>query len=82
LTPREGVPRIPFSLADRSLRAEIPLIEAFLNLLALPDSRFAAEEILAWLEQPAIARRAAIEAEDLPLLRDWLREARGALGPR
>ncbi|HZX16320.1 MAG TPA: exodeoxyribonuclease V subunit gamma, partial [Pseudomonas sp.] len=52
--PREGVPRIPFSLADRSLRAEIPLLEAFLNLLALPDSRFAAEEILAWLEQPAI----------------------------
>lgn len=73
--PREGVPRIPFSLADRSLRAEIPLIEAFLNLLALPESRFAAEEILAWLEQPAIARRAGIEAEDLPLLRDWLREA-------
>jgi exodeoxyribonuclease V gamma subunit len=27
-------PRIPFSLADRSLRAELPLIEAFLNLLA------------------------------------------------
>jgi exodeoxyribonuclease V gamma subunit len=78
--PREGVPRmaaprIPFSLADRSLRAEIPLIEAFLNLLALPDSRFAAEEVLAWLEQPALARRAGIEAEDLPLLRDWLRDA-------
>lgn len=78
--PREGVgrsstPYIPFSLADRSLRAEIPLIEAFLNLLALPDSRFAAEEILAWLEQPAIAARAGIEAEDLALLRDWLRDA-------
>jgi exodeoxyribonuclease V gamma subunit len=73
--PRTAGPRIPFSLADRSLRAEVPLIEAFLNLLALPDSRFAAEEILAWLEQPAIARRAGIEAEDLPLLRDWLRDA-------
>ena len=46
--------------------------ETVLNLLALPDSRFAAEEILAWLEQPAIARRAGIEPEDLPLLRDWL----------
>ncbi|MDA7086669.1 exodeoxyribonuclease V subunit gamma [Pseudomonas sp. SA3-5] len=73
--PRTAGPRIPFSLADRSLRAEVPLIEAFLNLLALPDSRFAAEEILAWLEQPALARRAGIEAEDLPLLRDWLRDA-------
>lgn len=73
--PREGSPRIPYSLADRSLRAELPLIEAFLELLMLAQSRFAAEEILAWLEQPAIARRAGIESEDLPLLRDWLREA-------
>ncbi|MBC9252912.1 exodeoxyribonuclease V subunit gamma [Pseudomonas alcaligenes] len=73
--PREGAPRIPFSLADRSLRAELPLLEAFIDLLALPESRFAAEEILAWLEQPAIARRAGIEPEDLPLLRDWLRDA-------
>ncbi|MBE7926361.1 exodeoxyribonuclease V subunit gamma [Pseudomonas saudiphocaensis] len=73
--PREGVPRIPYSLADRSLRAEVPLIEAFLELLMLAQSRFAAEEVLAWLEQPAIARRAGIESEDLPLLRDWLREA-------
>ncbi len=73
--PRTAGPRIPFSLADRSLRAEIPLLEAFLDLLALPDSRFAAEEVLGWLEQPAIARRAGIEAEDLALLRDWLREA-------
>lgn len=73
--PRASAARIPFSLADRSLRAELPLIEAFLGLLALPESRFTAEEVLAWLEQPAIARRAGIEAEDLPLLRDWLREA-------
>lgn len=72
---REGVPRIPYSLADRSLRAEVPLIEAFLQLLLLAQSRFAAEEVLAWLEQPAIARRAGIDSEDLPLLRDWLREA-------
>lgn len=68
-------PRIPFSLADRSLRAELPIIEAFLALLTLEQSRFGAEEILTWLEQPSIARRAGIENEDLPLLRDWLREA-------
>jgi len=73
--PREGVPRIPYSLADRSRRAEEPLLEAFIELLGLPESRFAAEEILAWLEQPAIARRAGIEREELPLLRDWLRDA-------
>ncbi len=73
--PREGVPRIPFSLADRSLRAETPLIEAFLSLLALPDSRFTAEEVLTWLEQPALAAKAGIDADDLALLRDWLSTA-------
>ncbi|MBH2035321.1 MAG: exodeoxyribonuclease V subunit gamma [Pseudomonadales bacterium] len=73
--PREGVPRIPFSLADRSLRAETPLIEAFLSLLALPDSRFTAEEVLTWLEQPALAAKAGIDADDLPLLREWLSTA-------
>lgn len=72
---REGAPYIPYSLADRSQRAEVPLIEAFLALLELPGSRFAAEELMGWLEQPAIARRAGIEAEALPLLRDWLRAA-------
>lgn len=75
---RDGAPRnarIPFSLADRSARAELPLIEAFIELLALPESRFSAEEVMAWLEQPAIARRAGIEPEDLVTLREWLRVA-------
>lgn len=68
-------PKIPYSLADRNLRSEFPLVEAFLALLQLPQSRFAAEDIIQLLEQPAIARRAGIEGEDLPLLRDWLRQA-------
>ncbi len=70
-----GAPRIPFSLADRSLRAETPLVDTFLELLALPDSRFVAEELLTWLQQPALACRAGIEEDDLPLIREWLREA-------
>src|SRR5690606_4806625 len=39
------------------------------------ESRFAAEEVLSWLEQPALAAHAGIAEEDLPLLRDWLRDA-------
>ena len=66
---------IPYSLADRGLRSELPLIESFLQLLALPDSRFSAEELLTWLHQPAMAKRAGIEADDLPLIRHWLQEA-------
>jgi len=66
---------IPFNLEGRSPRAENPLAAPFLKLLALPDSRFTAEDLLSLLECPAIANRAAIDDADLPLLRDWLREA-------
>ncbi len=70
-----GAPRIPYSLADRSLRAETPLIETFLELLGLAESRFAAEDILAWLQQPAVALRAGLNEQDLPLIRQWLQAA-------
>jgi exodeoxyribonuclease V gamma subunit len=73
--PRDGVPRIPFSLADRNQRSELPLLEAFLGLLGLPSSRFSAEEVLGWLAQPALASQAGIDPEDFPLMRDWLRDA-------
>jgi exodeoxyribonuclease V gamma subunit len=72
---KSSSPRIPFSLADRSQRSELPLLEAFLALLGLPASRFSAEEVLGWLAQPALATKAGIEPTDLPLLRDWLRDA-------
>jgi exodeoxyribonuclease V gamma subunit len=72
---KPGSPRIPFSLADRNQRSELPLLEAFLGLLGLPASRFSAEEVLGWLAQPALAIKAGIDHTDLPLLRDWLRDA-------
>jgi exodeoxyribonuclease V gamma subunit len=72
---KPGSPRIPFSLADRNQRSELPLLEAFLGLLGLPASRFSAEEVLGWLAQPALAIKAGIELSELPLLRDWLRDA-------
>jgi len=70
-----GHSTIPFNLEGRSPRAENPLAEPLLTLLALPDSRFNAEDILGLLECPPIAERAAISDADLPLLRDWLQEA-------
>ena len=72
---RPEVPRIPYSLADRSVRAEVPLVDVFLKLLSLPEQRLAAEDVLSWLEQPALAKKAGLDADDLPILRDWLREA-------
>jgi exodeoxyribonuclease V gamma subunit len=66
-------PRIPFSIADRGLAHQHPLLETFLALLDLPDSRFCADATLSFLEQPAILRRFDLDEDDLPQIHDWAR---------
>jgi exodeoxyribonuclease V gamma subunit len=66
---------IPWSLADRKLRAEEPLAEAFLTLLDLPGSRCSAPAVLAFLEQDAVRRRFDLDEDGLATIRRWLREA-------
>ena len=66
--------RIPWSIADRRLGAEQPLLAAFRELLALPRSRLTAAEVLGWLEVPAIARRFSLAAGDVDRLRAWVAE--------
>jgi exodeoxyribonuclease V gamma subunit len=66
---------IPWSLADRMLRAEQPLAEAFLTLLDLPGSRCSAPAVLAFLEQDAVRRRFDLDEDGLATIRRWLREA-------
>ncbi|BBL75965.1 exodeoxyribonuclease V subunit gamma [Methylomagnum ishizawai] len=65
--------RIPFSIADRGLAHRHPLLENFLSLLDLPESRFSADATLAYLEQPAILRRFGLSADDLPQIHAWAR---------
>lgn len=72
---REGEPFIPYAIADRGGRSSEPLFAAFLQLLALPQSRFAAEEIMGLLEVPALRRAFGIEEADLPRLIDWVRQS-------
>lgn len=66
-------PRVPFSIADRGLAHQHPLLETFLVLLDLPESRFCADATLSFLEQPAILRRFGLCEDDLPLIHDWVR---------
>jgi exodeoxyribonuclease V gamma subunit len=66
---------IPFSIADRSVRAESPLVDAFLQLLDLPDGRWDATALLGLLEVPAVRRRFALDEADLPQVHRWVREA-------
>ncbi|MBF0295294.1 MAG: exodeoxyribonuclease V subunit gamma [Magnetococcales bacterium] len=65
--------RIPFVIVNRARRGADPLLRAVERLLALPGSRLTASELIDWLELPALRRKFAIVAEDLPLLHRWIR---------
>ncbi|MEW7978819.1 MAG: exodeoxyribonuclease V subunit gamma [Candidatus Sedimenticola endophacoides] len=72
---REGALRLPFTLADRSLIGQSPLVDAFMRLLQLPGGRYAADEVLALLEVAAVQRRFGIGDGDLPLIAEWVEQA-------
>lgn len=66
---------IPYALADRGQRHANPLVIVLEQLLSLPRLRLGLEEVLEWLDAPALRHRFGIDAEDLPLLRRWARES-------
>jgi hypothetical protein len=43
--------------------------------LQLLDSRFAADQVLALLDSPALLQRFGLQAEDLPFIQDWVRQS-------
>ena len=71
----QGARHIPFTIADRSLRAESPLVEAFLGLLELHGSRYEADRLLTLLDTPAVHRRFGLVAADLDLVQRMVRES-------
>lgn len=66
---------IPFTIADRSARAESPLVEAFLAVLDLPGSRYEASRLLALLDVAAVRRRLGLGDGDLELVQHWVEES-------
>lgn len=66
---------IPWSLADRSIRGEDPLAEAFLALFELCRSRFTASGVISFFETDAVLRRFGIDAEELGTIRRWIEES-------
>ncbi|WP_025821436.1 exodeoxyribonuclease V subunit gamma [Shewanella marina] len=72
---KQGQHYIPYAIADRGAAQESPLINSFLSLLNLNQSRFALTEILSILEVPAVLRRFDLIDEDLAQIRRWLEQA-------
>ncbi len=65
---------IPYTIADRRLETEEPLLTRIHELLALPGSRFEVEAVLALLEEPALRARFELDEGDVPLIRRWCEE--------
>src|SRR5690606_14897854 len=66
---------IPWAVADRTLADDVPLVRAFLALLQPSLMRFSANEVFDLLDVPALRRRFDIDVEDLPLLRQRVRDS-------
>ncbi|MFB3926909.1 MAG: exodeoxyribonuclease V subunit gamma, partial [Syntrophales bacterium] len=65
---------IPFSIADRGVRRQSPVIQAFLDLLALYGGRFGALQVLSVLETRAVRDKFSINEEDFEIIQNWVRE--------
>ncbi len=65
---------IPFNIA-RPRASATRAVQAFLDLLALPDSRYGAEAVMAPLESKAVRDRFRIAARQLSTLREWVDNA-------
>ncbi|EID2679835.1 exodeoxyribonuclease V subunit gamma [Escherichia coli] len=66
---------LPYAISDRRARQSHPVLEAFICLLSLPDSRFVSEDVLALLDVPVLAARFDITEEGLRYLRQWVNES-------
>lgn len=68
-------PFIPWNLSDIAVSEEHPLVEVFLQLLRLPDSRFALSEVIALLDIPELTRRFDLDPAACESIRELTRGA-------
>lgn len=72
---KQGDYYIPYAIADRGAAQESPLINSFINLLALDKSRYGVTEIISILEVPSIMKRFDLDDDELRLLKNWIKQA-------
>ncbi len=72
--PKNDPRYLPFSVSDRSVRAEHPVLAGVLTLLDLNNSRCSASELLQLLDIPALQQRFSLKQDDLDILRRWIHD--------
>ncbi len=73
---QEPAKRLPYSVADRSIRCQGHLAEAVMAILDLVGSRFGVTRVFDLLSLPAVHQRFGIARDDLEIIRDWLVDTR------
>ncbi|TBR43099.1 exodeoxyribonuclease V subunit gamma [Marinomonas agarivorans] len=67
--------RIPYSLIDQTAQMENVVIDAYVNLLSLTESRFTFSDVISILEVPAVLKTFGIQVQELDQVRQWCYEA-------
>jgi exodeoxyribonuclease V gamma subunit len=67
--------RLPFAVTGRARARVNAPARALLDLLALGASRFAVNDVLAFLQQAIVARRFGVSDDDFARIREWLLES-------
>ena len=75
-SPGTGEPRIPFSVSDRSVRKESGVIDGFLWIPDLKESRFGVSKVVSLMEYPGIKERFGLSESDVGKIRSWVKDAR------
>ena len=73
--PASDPRHIPFSIADRAQRQQVPMVFALEFLLRAPESRMTVSEVLDLLDVRAVRQSFGIDTEQLPLLQRWIRQS-------
>jgi len=73
-SPEDESRRIPFRIADRGARQASQIVQTFLALLHLPQTRLGAATVLALLDSRAVRDRFGLSETDLELVRHWVEE--------
>jgi exodeoxyribonuclease V gamma subunit len=66
--------RIPFAIADQSIMKESRIIEGFMSILDLNNSRMSVNRVMALLELPEIRENFDISESEIEILERWIIE--------
>ena len=66
---------IPYSISDRTADQESPILAAFMQLVALPNTRCLASELLELLEIPSMMAKFGIDEKQFEQAKQWVEEA-------